>query len=96
MSSRLLLFVVTIAVFVQFTFAGTCVCSNGATWQTCPNGSACHSFCVNKGGTRFWGGPGRSMDTIAMIFLVMTIVMTFAAGNAAAFLTRNPASGYLG
>ena len=96
MSSRMIIFFVMIAVFVQVAFAGTCVCSNGAKWQTCPNGSACHSFCVNKGGTRFWGGPGRSIDTIALIFMLVTIVVTFAAGKATAILPRNPARDCLG
>jgi len=48
--------------------AGTCQCSSGVTWYSCPNGNACHSFCSSHGGVRYWGGPGR-MEIILFVGL---------------------------
>ena len=48
--------------------AGTCQCSSGVTWYSCPNGNACYSFCSSHGGVRYWGGPGR-MEIILFVGL---------------------------
>ena len=35
---------------------GTCICNNGAQWESCPHGGACHGWCNNgMGGVKYWG-----------------------------------------
>ena len=61
--------------FFEHVEAGTCVCSSGVTWASCPNGGACHSFCSGHGGVRYWGGPGYKMTTIGMAIAIIIAML---------------------
>jgi len=42
----------------EISVGGTCICSSGAKWGSCPHGGACNSWCSTHGGVRYWSGPG--------------------------------------
>lgn len=55
--------------------AGTCICSSGATWNSCPHGGACHSWCQKHGGVFHWSGPGYK--EILFVTMVLCAIATF-------------------